>query len=72
MRRILIDVRMVFALGLVAAVGLFAVDSNCAAQENGSLLQITAPAPNTIVNPGQTIPVSVISPSNVAFSREAS
>lgn len=72
MNRIRTSLSVVFAFGLLALAGSFTLDSVCSAQENGSLLQITAPAPNAIANPGQAVPVSVSSPSNAAFSREAS
>lgn len=39
------------------------------AQQNPPPLQITSPTAGTIVNPGQTISVTVTSPANVSFSK---
>ncbi len=43
--------------------------SICGAQQNPPPLQITSPTTGTIVNPGQTISVTVTSPANVAFTQ---
>lgn len=43
----------------------------CAAQQNPPLLQITSPVSGSIVNPGQTISVTVTSPANAAFAQVA-
>lgn len=40
-------------------------------RQDGNLLQITSPASGTIFNPGQTIQVTVTSPTNVAFEAVA-
>jgi len=39
----------------------------CVAQQSLPQLQITSPADGTIVNPGQTISVTVTSPANIAL-----
>lgn len=41
------------------------------AQQGQPVLQITSPAPNTIVNPGQTLSVTVTSPANAQLSQIA-
>jgi hypothetical protein len=43
----------------------------CGAQQNPPQLQISSPANGSVVNPGQTISVTVTSPANVAFSQVA-
>lgn len=50
------------------AVMLVVVALTSWAQQNPSLLQITAPTAGTIVNPGQTISVTVTSPANASVS----
>lgn len=41
------------------------------AQQDQPVLQITSPAPDTIINPGQTMSVTVTSPANAQFSQIA-
>jgi hypothetical protein len=62
-------VNRVWIFGLrmyVASVMLFGTVCVCRAQ-NPAQLQITSPAAGTVVNPGQTITVSVTSPANTSF-----
>lgn len=42
---------------------------SCVAQQNPPALQISSPANDTVVNPGQTMSVTVTSPANVAFTQ---
>jgi hypothetical protein len=56
-------------IGLLSAI--FATAGFSPAQQNPPLLQITAPTDGSVVNPGQTISVTVSSPANVAFSQVA-
>lgn len=48
-----------------------ATASVCTAQQNPPLLQIDSPSAGTVVNPGQTISVSVSSPASTSFSQVA-
>jgi hypothetical protein len=41
----------------------------CTAQQSSSQLQITSPADGTVVYPGQTVSVTVTSPTNTAFTQ---
>ena len=59
-------VRAMIAPSLIAFATLASV---CAAQ--GPALQITSPANGTVVNPSATMSVSVVSPSNTAFTAVA-
>lgn len=45
------------------------VPTRLAVAQQTQLLQITSPAPGTVVNPGQSISVTVTSPSNTTFSQ---
>ncbi|MHB8527459.1 MAG: Ig-like domain repeat protein [Candidatus Acidiferrales bacterium] len=62
--------RFTFISGITLAkiaVVLLAVAVASGAQQNPPLLQITSPAEGTVVNPGQTISVTVTSPGNASF-----
>jgi hypothetical protein len=60
--------RIRFALAvLLVTTSLFGHGSPSSAQ-TASLLEITAPADDSIVNPGQTVTISVASPANATFN----
>ncbi len=50
-------------------VAILALTRVSAAQQNQPPLQITSPANNTVVNPGQAVSVSVGSPANLSFKQ---
>jgi len=58
-----------FLRSTAACLGLLAASRACIAQQPPPQLQITSPADGAIVNPGQTISVTVTSPANVAFTQ---
>jgi len=53
---------MLVAFGTLAAVPL------CHAQQNQPALQITSPSNDTVVTPGQTLSISIVSPTNTSFT----
>lgn len=64
--------RFVFDSGQILVKTLLAslvLASACVGQQSQPLLQITFPTAGTIVNPGQTITVSVASPANASLSQ---
>jgi hypothetical protein len=56
-------------LGFGTALAILATATMGVAQQGEPILQITSPASGVLVNPGQTIPVTVSSPTNSAFTK---
>jgi Bacterial Ig-like domain (group 2) len=64
-------IRVVLKLILLVLPCAVAAQDTGSKPTTGNLLQITSPASGTVVNPGQTLSVTVTSPTNIAFTQVA-